>query len=120
VIGVSRASDAPTPEEPTPTQQKILDAARENPEMNQTELADEVGCSDSYVSETLREYGDPRENADRAVPYWLLVSLAALLGLVFLSGASEATLAVAAVAAPIEDPSLALALFFERGRPNPM
>jgi len=48
--------------EPTDTQQEVLDVAERNPDMKQTEIADVVGCSDSTVSRTFKEYSDPHGN----------------------------------------------------------
>ncbi|WP_436929061.1 hypothetical protein [Halosimplex halobium] len=41
---------------PTDLQQAILYTVREHPRWSNAEVADHVGCSDSYVSNTLEEY----------------------------------------------------------------
>lgn len=44
---------------PTDTQQRILDTARRNPDMSKKQIANTCDCSASYVSQTLKEFGDP-------------------------------------------------------------
>ena len=47
--------------EPSDLQTEILAAAERNRDMSNAQLAEVAGCSESYVSETLREFGDPRD-----------------------------------------------------------
>ena len=52
------------PGEPSELQEQILATAERNLDMNHRQIADVVGCSPSHVGETLREFGDPREDSD--------------------------------------------------------
>jgi hypothetical protein len=55
--------------------------------MKQTEIADVVGCSDSTVSRTFQEHGDPREDDDSGGNGLLfLIIVALLLGGLFVAG----------------------------------
>lgn len=46
---------------PSELQQDILDTARRNPDAGPSEIASICDCSESYVRETLNEYGRPSD-----------------------------------------------------------
>lgn len=72
---------------PTEMQKEVLETAERNPDMKQTEIADVVGCSDSTVSRTFQEHGDPREDEDSGGNGLLfLIIVALLLGGLFVAG----------------------------------
>jgi len=52
----------------TATQQSILYKKRDNPDWDNTEIADAVGCSDSHVSETLDRWDPSDMRDDGTVP----------------------------------------------------
>ncbi|GAB7095289.1 hypothetical protein JCM30237_24420 [Halolamina litorea] len=52
----------------TPTQQAILNKAKENPGWQNTEIAEAVGCSDSHVSRTLNKWSPNEMDSDGTVP----------------------------------------------------
>jgi len=68
----------------TETQKEVLETADRNPDMKQTEIADVVGCSDSTVSRTFDEYGDPREDSGGNGLLFLILA-ALLLGVLFVA-----------------------------------
>lgn len=93
------------------TQQEILDVAKRNPDMKQAEIADVVGCSESYVSTTLREYmpahssvqDDGDESSSGGVLKWILLGAVVLGGLALLSeaeGSGSSALVIAAAFRP--------------------
>ena len=84
-------SDAIDQDEATETQQQVLETAERNPDMKQTEIAEVVGCSDSTVSRTFQEYGDPREDDDSSGGGLLFFILLVLIlgGLFLASGGGD-------------------------------
>ncbi|AHZ24441.1 hypothetical protein E6P09_16040 (plasmid) [Haloferax mediterranei ATCC 33500] len=75
----------------TAKQQTILYKKRDNPGWSNTRIANAVGCSDSHVSETLRNYDPEKLNDDGTIPVpvepdkesaggrlkWVIISLCA-------------------------------------------
>lgn len=93
-FGDGRSSSAL--DDTTETQQAVLEVAERNPDMKQTEIAEVAGCSDTTVSRTLGEYGDPAgegrgpdndDGGSNAVKWILLIAI--LLGVFALLGEGE-------------------------------
>jgi len=63
----------------TPTQQAICYKKGENPNWQNTEIADAVGCSDSRVSATLNRWSPDEMDEDETSPGQSTVSLGSLI-----------------------------------------
>lgn len=72
----------------TETQRDILKTAKRNNDATNKEIAEQVGCSQSYVSEVLNEHGDPREQSGGALK-WLIIGAIILGGLALISEGEE-------------------------------
>lgn len=62
-------------DDPTELQQEIINTAKRNSDMTNKEIAERVGCSDSHVSNTLNEYGDPREEGGGLVKILIIAAI---------------------------------------------
>lgn len=63
----------------TPTQQAILYKKGANPNWQNTEIANAVGCSDSHVSDTLNRWSPDEMDEDGTVPGQSTISLGSLI-----------------------------------------
>lgn len=72
-------------DEPSKLQQLILETAKENPDLEAEEIAEEVGAEPSQVFETFHKYDDPREDSGGDGLLWLLI-IGGVLALLFFMG----------------------------------